>query len=398
MNKNLSRAELYDLVWSEPMHKLARKFKMSDRGLAKACGKYDIPVPPRGYWNKKQAGHKVVKRALPRRALGMSDRISFGHGWHYGYRASNDEDIDMPLPPAPEFEPSMEEVRREAEKIVAKASFPKSMSSPHRLIGTLLAEDEKRREKCRTTPYASLWDQPYFNSPFEKRRLRILNALFIGISKCGMKPECDRKRARSTLIVVGEQTVFFTLDSVNVGKDQHEHEERYSFKARGDKDRMVLRLGNYYTKRGDAKSWEDTEDRKIEDCFKEIAAEIIVAAEQYYRDRELELYEWRVQRREEMIEERKQRLIEEERSRKERLKKLEQDRVDHLLGQAQAYRQACDIRAFIETVNAACKGGDLSVSDNDLRDWTAWANDQADSLDPVSSGRFTMRPNAEEEE
>jgi hypothetical protein len=52
----LTRKELYDLVWSEPMMRLARRYGLSDVGLAKICRKCDIPRPPRGYWAKKQVG------------------------------------------------------------------------------------------------------------------------------------------------------------------------------------------------------------------------------------------------------------------------------------------------------------------------------------------------------
>ena len=43
----LKRAELYELVWSTPMTKLASRFGVSDVALAKTCKKYDIPRPSR---------------------------------------------------------------------------------------------------------------------------------------------------------------------------------------------------------------------------------------------------------------------------------------------------------------------------------------------------------------
>jgi hypothetical protein len=46
----LTREELYEKVWTTPMQKLAVEFGLSDRGLAKLCGRHQVPVPPRGYW------------------------------------------------------------------------------------------------------------------------------------------------------------------------------------------------------------------------------------------------------------------------------------------------------------------------------------------------------------
>lgn len=52
--RRLSRQELHELIWSEPITTLAKRFGISDRGLTKVCKRSDIPTPPRGYWAKKQ--------------------------------------------------------------------------------------------------------------------------------------------------------------------------------------------------------------------------------------------------------------------------------------------------------------------------------------------------------
>jgi len=44
---------------------LAAELGISDVGLAKACRRHAVPVPPRGYWAKVQAGHKPPRLALP---------------------------------------------------------------------------------------------------------------------------------------------------------------------------------------------------------------------------------------------------------------------------------------------------------------------------------------------
>lgn len=59
----LTRRELYDLVWSTPMTKLAESMGISDVGLSKICDRHRVPAPPRGYWAKKEAG-KPVKQAI----------------------------------------------------------------------------------------------------------------------------------------------------------------------------------------------------------------------------------------------------------------------------------------------------------------------------------------------
>jgi hypothetical protein len=60
----LSRAELYELVWSLPLKTLAARHGVSDVALAKLCRRRQVLVPPRGYWAKKRSGQIVARPAL----------------------------------------------------------------------------------------------------------------------------------------------------------------------------------------------------------------------------------------------------------------------------------------------------------------------------------------------
>src|ERR1700691_5618632 len=53
MAKRLSRKELYELVWSEPLKSLAPRFGISDVALRKTCARAEIPRPALGNWAKK---------------------------------------------------------------------------------------------------------------------------------------------------------------------------------------------------------------------------------------------------------------------------------------------------------------------------------------------------------
>ncbi|WP_340111004.1 hypothetical protein [Maribellus mangrovi] len=60
-----TRKELYDLVWSEPLIRLSKKFKISDNGLRKICKRMNIPLPTAGHWQKIKSGYKVQVTKLP---------------------------------------------------------------------------------------------------------------------------------------------------------------------------------------------------------------------------------------------------------------------------------------------------------------------------------------------
>ena len=55
----------YQEVWSTPLTQLCAKYGLSDNGLRKICRRLNVPVPPRGYWAKVEAGHRVQRTPLP---------------------------------------------------------------------------------------------------------------------------------------------------------------------------------------------------------------------------------------------------------------------------------------------------------------------------------------------
>jgi len=58
------RDKIYQEIWSEPIQHVAKRYNLSDVGLAKVCRKLNIPRPGRGYWAIKAAG-KVVPKQPP---------------------------------------------------------------------------------------------------------------------------------------------------------------------------------------------------------------------------------------------------------------------------------------------------------------------------------------------
>ena len=56
----LTWEELYELVWTTPMRRLARRFGLSEVGLAKICKKHQIPRTPRGHWAHRE--HRARER------------------------------------------------------------------------------------------------------------------------------------------------------------------------------------------------------------------------------------------------------------------------------------------------------------------------------------------------
>jgi hypothetical protein len=72
---SLTREELYELVWSEPMSVSSLKLGLSDVGLAKVCRRLRVPRPWRGYWARKSAGQRVSRTPLAKLALSAEESL-----------------------------------------------------------------------------------------------------------------------------------------------------------------------------------------------------------------------------------------------------------------------------------------------------------------------------------
>lgn len=61
----LSREQLYELVWQEPMLRVAERLGVSSSYMARVCTELRVPRPPRGYWAQLEFGKAPARPALP---------------------------------------------------------------------------------------------------------------------------------------------------------------------------------------------------------------------------------------------------------------------------------------------------------------------------------------------
>ncbi|WP_457811356.1 hypothetical protein [Sinorhizobium meliloti] len=369
------------------MKKLAEKQGVSDVALAKTCRKHDVPLPPRGYWAKLQAGKKVSKERLPPRRLGMPEFVQFG-GDRRSYYSQPNNLAEGELPPPPRFGEPVDALLSRIRVLVGNVPVPKTLSKAHRMVRRLLEQDDIRREKYLASTYRSSFDAPLFDSPFEQRRLRLYSAIFNALERQGMQPHGAGKDPQS-FSIRGEQSVSLILDNPKIMRHGWRNTDDL---RRPASEKLVVSVKTGHKIDEIRLAWEDGGDRKVEDFATEIVVAIIGAGELQYRKGEVFRHEWLVQRKAELIEEARKRREEEERREHERQIEAEQARIDHLLSDAKAFRQAADIRAYIESARQASASAQHSISADELEEWASWALAQADRIDPVLSRRFLKRP------
>jgi hypothetical protein len=93
VNRPITREQLYELVWAEPMLKVAKRFDVSASYMARVCRMLDVPRPPRGYWSMLNAGKTPRLPPLPQIQPGTPPEWSKGRSLLKGHR-------QIPKPPS----------------------------------------------------------------------------------------------------------------------------------------------------------------------------------------------------------------------------------------------------------------------------------------------------------
>lgn len=339
-------------------------------GLGKICREANIPIPPRGYWARVAAGQKPARIPLPVRGLGQTDDVMIGReAW------TGREERITELPPVPTFSESLTEVTRRAQKLLGRVTVAKTLTNPHPLIAKLLADDEKRRQALIDQPYA--WRKPRFDEALARRRLKILNALFLMVSKAGFRPSLRGEEAEKAGVIVGNINVSFTLTKIE------QRSRAAKDKAAPPKPRLQLEIPNW-AKNNEfpANLWCDTEEMPLESYLPEIATSFLVAGEMLYRGQAIWQHNSLAERKAEQDE--KIRQAEEKAAREAEATCLAdlQQRRDALLAAADKRQKAMILRALV----ADAEQQPDVVTAAGFESWRSWVLAEATQLDPFSGG------------
>jgi hypothetical protein len=199
MSIALTRKALYDRVWAEPMQKLAKAFGLSDVALAKTCRRYNIPVPPRGHWAKKQAGRAAPQPPLPTEApKRLGDKVIVGAM------------AAPPVKPSPSLAPPVHPLITAEDDPAAAIEIPEDLRIRHPLL-----QSTKEAWRIQNSP-TYRWDvrlPEHFSIDVAKasrtRALRLLQALFTALEQRGHGIACSEKHA--ILVKVLDETCEIAL-------------------------------------------------------------------------------------------------------------------------------------------------------------------------------------------
>ena len=367
MSQKVSRETLYDEVWVDPVTEVAKRYGLSDVGLAKLCRTMGIPLPARGYWAKLRAGAKPGRTPLPT------------HG-RYRQAASLTRFGPDAVRESEEAKRRVRETRQQVMEI------PISPIDRHPLVveaGKRLAKGDVKSEKGVVSAPAEVLHVEVTRGSLD-RALDLFNALILEFAKRGSTVEVDAEKKRTVLVIKGTQVELSLTERVRRKEHVDTPEEtkakerywklphysgreypgtpRYDYLATGA---LTIAAGRW-----PSRSWNDTERTPLERRFPEVVSGLILLAA-----------EIRAREEQQAREEEERRLAKEHYTRIMEQRKGERGLFEDLEAKAKKWKRAQHLRAYVDAVEqAATLKGELT---DGLLDWISWARAKADWLDPM---------------
>ncbi|MDY0885439.1 hypothetical protein ACFPL7_12130 [Dongia soli] len=211
----LSRRELYELVWSKPVEKVAEDFGISGGGLAKICERHRIPSPPHGYWARLAAGQSVKKAILRDVSDPLFDRVVIE-----STIAGLSEETQSIIREAK----AEEAVRQRESPPVSNLPEVQVAQNIHRsidLTARLLRKGKADASGTISAVGAGLCGIVIHGDRVE-RTVSILNALAIALETDGLDLQADGGRMK---VIVGADEVAFTLTEL-IKREAHSPTEK----------------------------------------------------------------------------------------------------------------------------------------------------------------------------
>ena len=375
----VTRAELHVKVWSAPMVTIAKEFGVSDCGLAKICTRLEVPVPRRGYWAKLQAGKRAPKAPL------------------HAPKPKTPE-VAMIQPPLGSMSraepPTTRDPTLQARIDAALASAQpvrvlRTLSNPHPIIRKWMDADRHAREQAseRFSPvHLSIT-----RTETDRRRLRILTALFREFERIGYSVTAEGEKQRSIVIRSRSACLNFALyepvrrvrirltETEKKDSWDHTNEWRYENQPSGE---LLLRIESYLGD-GERTVWRDKTEIRLEDRIEEAVAGLLTAMalveDRGEKRRNEEQWRWK---------------LEQERAERERQRKVEVARWKELVDLAESARQAKMVREFLDELErrVLVTAGDQGLSAR-LQNWLISARKRADAIDPIIGSDFYLPKN-----
>lgn len=379
----MTREELYQHVWTTPIHLLAAELGLSDVGLSKTCVQMEVPRPGRGYWARLDAGEPVEQIQLPSPSAAAVRKWTFNVALNRRRRAdwaatnliAPSKGKSLPSIPLPADQEPLHEIA-ERHRVALEKAKPDQQGLFHvdvqtlfrcdvsfalvprlvRAIHALVVELEKHR--CRFVR----GDKDFANLTVAQRNERLTVHWRESVEEFAREPTVEDKRKPSWTWQLKEKraTGQLTVDVCAVG-------------LRGQR------------------SWTESETKPIEQVLARVVEKTVAAFEGFeaQRQREAERERQRIENEKQNAEleaKREKEWREKERiSRHEdKLKEIAQMRRFNLGIAAQHWEDSERVLGFINALEKRWRDEPAGKLSQAQEEWLAWARNEGEKLAPWS--------------
>lgn len=328
--KTITREQLYKLAWLMPLEILAQKLSISSRRLIKILDKLQVPYPRPSYWKRKQAGKIVLQRGLPN-----------------------------PLSDTP------------AHVVIKRQEERKNLTQELRNWHPVIAKwrDEMKSMIATHPSLAGAWHES------ELRKHAILNRIFVGVERHGIRPLERRER----------DTVRFTYESVELACTLREKRRRVAVKKPGEKATFhnfeltgdfTFKIESYVAPTDRfRRKWEENAKTRLEKMIPDIVIALSQAGQKHLR--------WKQQEHEATP----KRLEERQRAEEAELRqRREQRRWRAFVGYAERLNTIDKLRILIDHLERETASPSTVIADRQISEWLQWAKDRLEAFNPLRIG------------
>lgn len=349
------------------MSHLSADFGLSGNGLAKICARLDVPVPPRGYWAKKDAGRPVVAYRLPPQKQGVPSHADI-----------------RPTPPVKPVPTEERQKRDIAVKAAETITVPEATDRLHPIVRAWLSEHkreqkERAQENRRAGRDVFSWSRPLLADLTERDlyRFRVTSAVFWAVEAAGGEVIKSPVTGRVTFRVGGHEVACSIVEKLYRPLKMPEgeawtawpHHHQVGLHSSG-----FLRVTITTYLEGRQKQWIENKKQKIGDVLPEIAGAIIAGGT---------ILERQKQEREEAA--RRRRDEELRRLECQRQREAEERRWQRFTRSASEWEEHSRLLSFIAELRRRLPS-EPSEAQESLSERIAWAEAHTAGLDPLAEG------------
>jgi hypothetical protein len=355
---DLSRQELYDLIWFSPATMVAADYGISDVAVHKLCIRKKVPRPTVGYWAKLAAGHKTQRK---------------------------------PLPPS----------AREVFEKMAQRPIPKTLALPgpdtqlHPLASELLAALNRTKPDHKQVRL----ERPEFprvtvSKPLVERVAGAFHVILQALAASGIEFKKFQGHHEGGYFKWGQDRLYFHIDETVVdplGKERKEYWYRWNSNCKPAGRLAFTTTINRWGNR-DEKLWMETNNHSLERVLSEVVSAIRLHFLDMQRQRIKEAIEYKKwaaesekRHREWLAEEAVRIQKEKEQAHLNAVQAAKNARKLDVIKAAEWWRKSCGISDFVEECESRWKSlsGELNP---EQAAWLAWAREIATNISPFTVG------------